>query len=352
MSNIGLTTLRITELAIDPTAPSTLYAGTGGGGVFKSTDGGRRWIAINTGLSSTFARALAIDPRTSSTLYVSVGFDGIFKSTDGGESWSAINTGLTTPFGVPGVNSLAIDPITPSTIYAGTERGVFKSTNGGESWSATGPIGRSVLVGPLAIDPVTPPTIYAGTSNKVYKSTNGGESWSAIDTGINTGPASAGVPALALVPTTPSTLYAGTSYSGLFKSTDSGSHWTAVNIGLITLAIRSLVIDPTTPSTLYVGTEPDPFAYDAFIVKLAATDALSITRINSPALVVTTGASAHWEEAIEIDPRGGFSAGRRTWPRTRSGRSEQFAVGGKGYSQSDNVWEEPKFDKERITYEN
>ena len=51
-------------LAIDPTTPSTLYAGTGSDGVFKSTDGGGSWSAVNTGLPGTavVVDALAIDP--------------------------------------------------------------------------------------------------------------------------------------------------------------------------------------------------------------------------------------------------------------------------------------------------
>ena len=70
--------------------------------------------------------AFAIDPQTTTTLYVG-GFDsttrigGVFKSTDGGQSWSALNAGLTTSQ----VWQLAIDPQTPTTLYAGTTTGVF-----------------------------------------------------------------------------------------------------------------------------------------------------------------------------------------------------------------------------------
>ncbi len=59
----------ITALAIDPVTPSILYAGTDGGGVFKSANGGDNWIAVNTGLINNQVRALAIDPVTPSTLY-------------------------------------------------------------------------------------------------------------------------------------------------------------------------------------------------------------------------------------------------------------------------------------------
>src|SRR6185436_7809881 len=63
----------IASLAVDPTNPSTVYAGTDGGGVFKTTTGGIGWTAINTGLTGNFGiamvRAIAIDPANPSTLY-------------------------------------------------------------------------------------------------------------------------------------------------------------------------------------------------------------------------------------------------------------------------------------------
>ena len=76
-------------------------------------------------------------------MYAGTPGDGVFKSTDGGETWSAANAGvnLCNSFceAPPvGVNTLAIDPATPSTLYAGyvyENYGVFKSTNEGESWN-------------------------------------------------------------------------------------------------------------------------------------------------------------------------------------------------------------------------
>jgi len=50
----------VQTLAINPQTPDTLYAGTWGGGVFKSINGGTNWTAINTGLTYTVVTALAI----------------------------------------------------------------------------------------------------------------------------------------------------------------------------------------------------------------------------------------------------------------------------------------------------
>ena len=104
----------IGALAIDPTTPATLYAGTYGGGVFKSTNSGGNWAAAMTGLSNLPVGALAINPTTPSTLYAGVRYGGVFKSTDSGGSWAAVNTGLTNLT----VVALAINPTPPAMLYA------------------------------------------------------------------------------------------------------------------------------------------------------------------------------------------------------------------------------------------
>jgi hypothetical protein len=68
-------------------------------------------------------RAMAIDPANPATLYAGTYGGGIFKSHNGGESWTAINAGLTNLF----INALAVDPFTPARIYAGTGTGVYEN---------------------------------------------------------------------------------------------------------------------------------------------------------------------------------------------------------------------------------
>jgi cysteine-rich repeat protein len=150
----------------------------------------------------------------------------MLRSLDGGSSWNAINTGLT----YTNVFALAINPATPSTLYAGTG-GVFQSLNGGSSWQATA-LTDSIAVA-LAINPATPTTLYAGTDGgDVFQSTNGGSSWTGVSTGLPDYPLSvyAEVSALAINPTTPTTLYAGT-LAGVCRSLDAGSSWQATGLG-------------------------------------------------------------------------------------------------------------------------
>ena len=108
-----------------------------------------------SGLGALQVFALAIDPVSPSTLYAGTRDNGIFKSVDGAATWTAASNGLTETR----VFAIAVDPKTPSTLYAGTNgSGVFKSTDGAATWKAAAFTGTSFA---LAIDPVTPTTVYA-----------------------------------------------------------------------------------------------------------------------------------------------------------------------------------------------
>lgn len=154
----------IYDLAIDPATPTTLYAGTEQG-VFKSTDNGANWSAVNTSLidANTNVRVLAIDPMTPATLYAGTE-DDMFKSTNGGKDWRVVSFAQ----GVPSVYDLALDPATPTTLYVGSAYGMLKSTNGGENWSAVTGLTDSFVFA-LVLDPVTSTTLYAGTAGAYSK---------------------------------------------------------------------------------------------------------------------------------------------------------------------------------------
>lgn len=149
--------LVINTLVIDPLTTSTVYAGLGFGGVFKSTNGGANWSS--TGLTNTNIKTLAIDPSNPSILYA--GTDaGVLKSTDGGMNWNAAIAGLANRM----VGVLAIPAASQSTIYAGTANGVFKSTDAGGVWSAANLGLYGAVVNALAIDPLDPMVIYSGAA--------------------------------------------------------------------------------------------------------------------------------------------------------------------------------------------
>jgi photosystem II stability/assembly factor-like uncharacterized protein len=226
------------------TSPATIYAGTTGSGAFRSTDGGKNWVVVNTGLTSPFVNTVAVDPLTPATVYAGTN-GGVFKSVNSGGLWSAANNGLTSLT----VNSLAIDPATPATVYAGTNGGVFKTIDGGGNWLPMNSGLAGLQVRALVLDPAAPATVYAGTDGGVFKTTDGGATWGPVNNGLTT----RNVASLTLDPATPATLYAGTS-GGVFKSGDGGVSWSPVNSGLTSLMVNALAMDPAAPATLFAGT--------------------------------------------------------------------------------------------------
>jgi hypothetical protein len=246
-SNSGLSNTNLTALAIDPVTTTTLYAGTISSGVFKSVDSGVTWASSSSGLSNLNITALAVDPVSPATLYVATNGGGIFKSINSGATWTAINGGIIDFT----IQTLAIDPVTPATIYAGAfSGGVFKTINSGLSW-ATSNLGLAFTnVVHLAIDPATPATIYASTvGGGIYKTVDSAVTWIPSNTGF-TGLSPNRV---AIDPVTPSTVYASTSDAGVFKSTDSGVTWASAVDGLTVTNNTSISIDPNTTSTIYVA---------------------------------------------------------------------------------------------------
>jgi small ligand-binding sensory domain FIST len=159
-------------------APSVAEASSERGGGAAARAGAGRW-GPSHGPSGGIVSALVVAARSPSTVYASTLGAGVFKSVDGGRSWRAVNAGLTTTR----VDTLALDPQTPATVYSGTGRGVFKSTNGGRSWHAAnaGPKSRVLA---LALDPQNAATLYAGTEAGVARSTDGGLSWRAFNNGL------------------------------------------------------------------------------------------------------------------------------------------------------------------------
>jgi len=87
------------------------------------------WAA--TGPNDDNIPCLAIDPKMPTTLYAGTDGGGVYKSTNGGASWTAVSSASDSGMTSTTIVSLAIDPEMPTTLYAGTNNGVFRSTNGG-----------------------------------------------------------------------------------------------------------------------------------------------------------------------------------------------------------------------------
>jgi hypothetical protein len=159
----------VLSLTIDPTTPTTVYAGTWNGGVFKTTDGGAHWTAMNTGLTSgdaeCYVRALAVDPAQPATVYAGTVW-GVFRTTDGGSHWTKVNTGLTCPSSddLCEVTAFTMESAA-KTLYAGLRYfGVFKTSLGGTTWTSLNAGLPDLHVSALALDRATS-TVVAGTES-------------------------------------------------------------------------------------------------------------------------------------------------------------------------------------------
>ena len=238
----------VRRLAIDPKTSTTIYAA--GNAVLKSIDGGNSWRATGQ-LTSNPVASIAIDRVTPTTVYVGTA-GGIFKTIDGGDHWKKGSIELGNPNVEGGV---AVHPVTPRIVYAGTSAGVLKSIDAGETWNLTG---LSDFILALVIDPVTSTTIYAARSRdggvSIFKSTDAAVTWREAAAGVT----ATEIRALAIDPITPKIIYAGTD-AGVFKSTNGGDDWVAINMGLTAKRVYALALDPFNPAILYAGTNAGVF---------------------------------------------------------------------------------------------
>jgi photosystem II stability/assembly factor-like uncharacterized protein len=235
-------------LAVDPAGSGTIYRSLLFG-LSRSFDGGRRWHDLRLPNSCLVVSALALDPSSPRTVYVGgdngdVGCqerDLAFKSTDGGSTWTAL--------AIDAVNGLYVDPSSPETVYALADR-LMKSADGGMTWSSAG-AGLPQFIDSLAIDPLSSSTLYAATSSGLFKSTDGGGSWLPAGAGLPPG----AVSTVAVSPRERGTVYAGIRGVGVFRSTDGAASWSALSAGLPRRNFTGLVvIAPSDPSILYAAT--------------------------------------------------------------------------------------------------
>jgi photosystem II stability/assembly factor-like uncharacterized protein len=267
---------RVTCVAGITGKPAIYYFGTPGGGVWKTTNGGRVWKPIFDDAHVASIGALALAPSNPDIIYVGTGEEtvgnGVYKSTDAGKSWR--NIGLKDE---RYISQIIADPQSPDVVLvsardyfgAGPARGIFKTTDGGKTWNRVFFKDEKTSVVEMAAAPDDPKLIYAATYNLqidpdfrralgseslIYKSTDAGATWQLLSgTGLpETGRGTIG---LAVAPTTGGKRVYAIINSGLFRSDDGGANWyRSTKDPRITGStfFGKIYVDPRNPDMVYV----------------------------------------------------------------------------------------------------
>ena len=274
---------RITAIEGVVSDNKTLYVGTAGGGVWKSTNAGASWKPMFDKYCQSIG-ALAIDQKKPQTVYVGTGEsnmrnsvsvgNGLYKTTDGGDNWTKIGLDSTEH-----ISKIVIDPRNPDVIYVAApgalwsdskHRGLYKSADGGKTWNKILYINEKAGCADIAVDPKNPDIVYAttwefrrlpysfnsgGNGSGIYKSLDGGKTWKELKNGLP--PKPFGRVALAQSPSAPRRLVAivEAKETGLYISEDSGETWkkqsATMNVTARPFYFSTLAFDPIDSNRVY-----------------------------------------------------------------------------------------------------
>lgn len=229
---------RVNAIAVHPTQSNTVYLGATQGGVWKTTDGGTNWLPLSDSWPMLGVSSLAIHPTNPDLVLAGTGdfhgFDiagmGVMRSTDGGNTWTNVGSAM----GTSRVSEIVFDPSNPQIVIATTGRSgsgkIWRSTDAGQTWSpASGTTAdwSDVTIGiPDGNGVRTYLAVAGGSTPRIYRSTDQGASWTSLSV-----PTSGSQNPLSIAA---SKLASGTAYllatsnRTVFKTTDSGQTWTDV----------------------------------------------------------------------------------------------------------------------------
>ncbi|MBE0643710.1 MAG: hypothetical protein IH600_06485 [Bacteroidetes bacterium] len=270
---------RMRSMALDPSDPSIIYAGSAGGGVWKSTNSGRDWHALDDLLPNLRIGAIDVDPFDSRRVLAGCGEGyvawqggaafgrGMYRSTDAGERWLVLPSTDRSDFDY--VFDVDFDPFERDGLLACTGTGVFRSSDGGANWTRV--LTRPVI--PFSATVVFSKTdagvVYSALESAgIFRSTDHGRTWEGpIGAGINVDRYSRIV--LAAAPSNGDIVYAAFTghdeqCAGVFRSDDRGTSWRSVRVPLNDLFgdtymggqgrfNSALAVHPSNPDIVWAG---------------------------------------------------------------------------------------------------
>ncbi len=299
---------RAVAVAGVPGDSRTFYFGSVNGGIWKTTDAGVVWTPIFDGQPIASIGALAVAPSDPKTIYAGTGEsdiredlssgNGVYKSTDGGATWNRIGLEDTRQ-----ISRIVIDPQNPNIVYAGAlghafgssvrgssqQRGVYKSVDGGAHWARVLDLGPEIGISDLAMCSGAPQLLFAGAwhvrrppwsvyapiegpGSGLYRSQDAGKTWTRLEgnglpegdwgrVGVDVAPDGKRVYALIVLQTEIQTgiqieVQTQAEKSGLYRSDDGGNTWVLANSDprLTSRAwyFNRITIDPQNPNVIYM----------------------------------------------------------------------------------------------------
>src|SRR6202050_3277356 len=266
---------------------TTFYFGAVNGGIWKTSDAGTEWTPIFDSQPIGSIGAIAVAPSDPKTIYAGTGEsdirsdlssgDGVYKSSDGGATWTHIGLDDTRQ-----ISRIVVDPKNPNVVYVGAlghaygpneQRGVYQSVDGGIHWTKALDAGPEIDVSDLAVCSVNPQILFAGTWNThrppwstyapidgpgggLYRSPDAGKTWTRLNgnglpegdwgrIGVDVAPDGKRVSALIQA-----------KKAGLYRSDDGGNTWVLENADprLTSRAwyFHGITIDPQNSDVIYV----------------------------------------------------------------------------------------------------
>ncbi len=244
-----------------PGKPNLFYFGATGGGIWKTTDGGRTWENISDGFFGGSIGSIAVAKSDPNVIYVGGGEKtlrgnvssgyGVWKSVDAGKTW--IQSGLPKSRHIP---RIAIHPTDPNIVYAGVlgniykptqDRGVFKSVDGGKTWTKVLFANQNAGAVDLTLDPNNPRILFASTWNArrtpyslssggkgsaLWKSTDSGQTWKEISKNKGFAKDTLGIIGVTVSPVDSERIWAiveNKEKGGVYRSDDGGETWSLLN---------------------------------------------------------------------------------------------------------------------------